>query len=115
MNGSHCINSIICLGLRDSMMEEHLEIFPSKSDFVPKEGWALFERAPASRLNAEAKGFLVDLFNAGKANKNNRVSPESAELMLRDNFPSKQEFWLTVRQVSNAFISLQDFLTTKTT
>ena len=88
------------------MMEENLENLPSESDFVPKEGWALFERAPASRLNEAAKGFCVDLFNAGKANKNSRVSPESAELMLRDRFPSKQECWLTVRQVRIASISI---------
>ena len=82
-------------------MDEHLEKFSSESVFVPREGWALFDRPPPSRLNSEARVFLIELFNAGKENKNNRVSPEVAELMLRDAFPSKEVCWLTVKQVNH--------------
>ena len=84
--------------MADCTMDEHLEEFSNDSKFVPTEGWALFDRLPPSRLNLEARGFLIDLFNAGKENKNHRVSPGSAEVMLRDNFPSKTECWLTVNQ-----------------
>jgi hypothetical protein len=83
-------------------MDEHLEEFSAGSQFLPREGWALFERPPPSRLNLEARGFLIDLFNAGKENKNHRVSPGAAEVMLRDKFPIKTECWLTVKQVAKS-------------
>ena len=41
----------------------------------------------------------MELFEAGKANRNHRVFPEEAELKLREKFPSNEESWLTVKQV----------------
>ena len=81
------------------MMGEKLESFPSDCYFTPKEGWALHERPLPSRLNDESRRFLVDIFNAGRENKNNRVSPESAEILLHTEFPDNEECWLSVKQV----------------
>ena len=39
------------------------------------------------------------MFEAGRKNKNHRVSPQSAELKLRDTFPDREECWLTAKQV----------------
>ena len=40
--------------------------------------------------------YLVELFEGGKMDKNHRVSPEVAELKLRDKFPSSEDCWLTL-------------------
>ena len=45
------------------------------------------------------RAYLVELFEAGKANRNHRVNPEEAELKIRNQFPTKEESWLTVKQV----------------
>ena len=83
-------------------------MFTSESRFLPKEGWALFDRPAPSRLNAAARSYLVELFNAGKENKNNRVSPETAEMMVHDKFPTDEDCWLTVKQVN--FLNILQFL-----
>ena len=93
-------------GLRGKMTGESLETFDENSVFVPKKGWALFERAVPTRLNFEARSYLVDLFEAGKTNRNHRVSPEEAELKLRDKFPTKEETWLSVKQIKSLFSRL---------
>ena len=69
------------------------------SMYVAKEGWALFERPPPTRLPVKAKDYLVELFEGGKMDKNHRVSPEVAELKLRDKFPRSEDCWLTKKQV----------------
>ena len=69
------------------------------SSYIPVEGWALHERTPPSRFPAEAKAFLVELFEGGRKNKNHRVSPDEAELNLRDKYPNTEENWLTKKQV----------------
>ena len=81
------------------MAEEKLHTVCDSSIFSPKEGWALFERTPPSKLNPDARAFLVDIFNSGKENRNKRVNHDAAEIMLRDNFPGKQECWLSAKQV----------------
>ena len=86
-------------GLRAKLSGENLENFEEESVFVPFKGWALFERAVPARLNPEARAYLVELFEAGKANRNHRVNPEEAELKIRNQFPTKEESWLTVKQV----------------
>ena len=88
------------------MTRESLERFEENSVFVPKKGWALFEQAVPTRLNFEARSYLVDLFEAGKTNRNHRVSPEEAELKLRDKFPTKEETWLSVKQIKSLFSRL---------
>lgn len=85
--------------MRAKLCGEDLEKFDGNSGFVPQKGWALFDRAVPARLNPEARKFLVELFEAGKTNRNHRVSPEEAELKLKNQFPSNEETWLTVKQV----------------
>ena len=67
---------------------------------VPKVGWALQERTGSARLQGDAKAIVIEMFEAGRKNKNHRVSPQSAELKLRDTFPDREECWLTAKQVS---------------
>ena len=86
-------------GIREKMSNEVLEKFDKPSDFVPVEGWALFDRPVPARLNLEARAYLVELFEAGKTDRNRRVSPEEAELKLRNRFPLSEVSWLTVKQV----------------
>ena len=81
------------------MSGEVLEKFESGSVFAPAKGWALFDRAVPARLNPEARAYLVELFEAGKSNRNHRVNPEEAEIKLRNRFPTREESWLTVKQV----------------
>jgi hypothetical protein len=66
---------------------------------VPKVGWALQERTGSARLQGDAKAIVIEMFEAGRKNKNHRVSPQSAELKLRDTFPDREECWLTAKQV----------------
>ena len=66
---------------------------------VPKVGWALQERTGSARLQGDAKALVIEMFEAGRKNKNHRVSPQSAELKLRDTFPDREECWLTAKQV----------------
>ena len=54
------------IGIREKMSNEVLEKFDNPSDFVPVEGWALFDRPVPTRLNPGARAYLVDLFKAGK-------------------------------------------------
>ena len=68
-------------------------------------GWALFDRSVPTRLNPEAREYLVEIFEAGKVNRNHRVSPEEAEMKLKNRFPLKEDSWLTVKQVVICFIS----------
>ena len=82
------------------MTGENLESFQNGSEFVPAEGWALFDRPPPAKLNTAAREYLVELFEAGKQNKNHRVSPEEAEIKLRDKFPTSEACWLSVKQVN---------------
>ena len=69
------------------------------STFVPKEGWALSTRTGSARLQGEAKALVMEMFEAGRKNRNNRVSPQSAELKLRDSFPDREDCWRTQKQV----------------
>ena len=69
------------------------------STFVPKEGWALSTRTGSARLQGEAKAFVMEMLEAGRKNRNHRVSPQSAELKLRDCFPDREGCWLTQKQV----------------
>jgi hypothetical protein len=87
------------IGIREKMSNEVLEKFDNPSDFVPVEGWALFDRPVPARLNPEARAYLVELFEGGKSDRNRRVSPEEAELKLRNRFPLSEVSWLTVKQV----------------
>ena len=41
----------------------------------------------------------MELFEGGKMNKNHRVTPDEAELKLRDKYPETEEYWLTKKQV----------------
>ena len=69
------------------------------STVVPKEGWALSTRTGSARLQGEAKALVIEMFEAGRKNRNHRVSPQSAELKLRDCFPEREDCWLTQKQV----------------
>ena len=98
-------------GLRAKLSGENLEQFEEESVFSPFKGWALFERAVPARLNPEARAYLVELFEAGKAKRNHRVIPEEAELKLRNQFPTKEESWLTVKRVMtiNKFSYIEEY------
>ena len=87
------------LGIRKDLEGEILRTFDSKSELVPKEGWSLQERTGSARLQVEAKALVVEMFEAGRKNRNHRVSPQSAEVRLRDSFPDREECWLTAKQV----------------
>ena len=115
------IKFIICLiskfetGMRTKLSGEVLEKFDGDSVFVPAKGWALFDRALPARLDQDARAYLVELFEAGKSNRNHRVSPEEAELKLRNRFPTKEESWLTVKQVfyRNSYDEYKNLLCTR--
>ena len=47
------------IGIREKMSNEVLEKFDNPSDFVPVEGWALFDRPVPARLNPEARAYLL--------------------------------------------------------
>jgi hypothetical protein len=87
------------------MSKEVLKKFDNPSDYVPMKGWALFDRSVPTRLNPEAREYLVEIFEAGKVNRNHRVSPEEAEMKLKNRFPLKEDSWLTVKQVVICLIS----------
>ena len=74
---------------------------PSPS--IPKEGWALFQRLAAGRLDPRAREFLVGIFEDGRKDRNLRCSPVTAELKLRDEFPDDELCWLSVKQVNIRF------------
>ena len=73
------------------MKGELLKKCPDCSEFVPVEGWALFERPPSAKLNQDARAYLVELFEAGRLNRNHRVSSTKAGITLRDKFPAMEE------------------------
>ena len=97
LNSFHFQN--ISVGIRKDLEGEILREFNSKSESVPKEGWALQERTGSARLQVDAKALVLEMFEAGRKNRNHRVSPQSAELKLRDSFPDREECWLTAKQV----------------
>lgn len=119
--GMQNIKFIICLiskfetGMRTKLSGEVLEKFDGDSVFVPAKGWALFDRALPARLDQDARAYLVELFEAGKSNRNHRVSPEEAELKLRNRFPTREESWLTVKQVfyRNSYDEYKNLLCTR--
>ena len=90
------------------MVRHGRSLFCTRVCLFPLEGWALHERTPPSRLPIKAKEFLVELFEDGKINKNRRVSPDEAELKLRDKYPKTESYWLTKKQVKNS--SLQSLV-----
>ena len=85
--------------IREKLEGEKINRFPASSSLVPTEGWALFQRVAPGRLEARARDFLVSLFEDGKADRNLRCSPSSAEIKLRDMFPNDENCWLSVKQV----------------
>ena len=78
---------------------EICQTYDATAPVIPNEGWALFERPPPGRLDKLARDFLVDIFEDGRKDKNQRCSPQSAELKLRDKFPDCENCWLSVKQV----------------
>ena len=74
-------------------------IMDPSSPAVPNKGWALFQRAPPSRLGTRPRDYLVQLFKDGKTDRNLRCSPQTAEEKLREKFRDSQDCWLSVRQV----------------
>ena len=83
------------------MGKEELVSVEARSPCAPTQGWALFERPPPSRLNPDARTYLVELFQGGKEYKNRRVSPQEAVLLLYKKFPTQEDAWLSVKQVKN--------------
>ena len=41
----------------------------------------------------------MELFEGGRTDRNQRCSPQTAQLKLRDKFPSFEKCWLSVKQV----------------
>ena len=78
---------------------ETCQTYEMTSPVVPDVGWALFERPPPSRLDKQARDFLVELFEMGRTDRNQRCSPQTAEVKLRDQFPTCEKCWLSVKQV----------------
>jgi hypothetical protein len=87
----------------EKLQGEHCLRVEVPSPSIPKEGWALFQRMAAGRLDPRAREFLVGLFEDGRKDRNLRCSPVTAELKLRDEFPDEELCWLSVKQVDIRF------------
>ena len=64
-----------------------------------KEGWALYDRPTPKALAGKAQNYAKELFEAGQANRNARVTPESAAEKMMQKFPTEEECWLSAKQV----------------
>ena len=87
----------------EKLQGEHCLRVEVPSPSIPKEGWALFQRLAAGRLDPRAREFLVGIFEDGRKDRNLRCSPVTAELKLRDEFPDDELCWLSVKQVNIRF------------
>ena len=71
------------------------------------EGWALYDRPTPKALEAQARSYAKELFEAGQANRNARVTPEGAAEMLMEKFPSNENCWLSAKQVGEQSFLVQ--------
>ena len=101
----HNFINIDLIGISRRKATENLVlVYPWMSSF-PTRGWALYDRPPPTRLNPQARAYLVELFEGGKLDKNRRVSPQEAENFLRQKFPTQEDSWLSVKQVRHDVFS----------
>ena len=79
------------------LAQEEFVSVNASSPYAPTQGWALFERPPPSCRNPDARTYLVELFQGGKEDKNRRVSPQEAVLLLYKKFPTQEDAWISVK------------------
>ena len=64
--------------MQDQIEGETVSVRSDSVELGLKEGWALYDRPTPKALAGKARNYAKEMFEAGQANRNARVTPESA-------------------------------------